>query len=129
MPTTSTDPVELAASADVQEADDSAGPRGRFLVLYGTPTDPQAFEDHYLSVHVPLAKRLPGLRRYAISRDVTTVRGGETYYLVAQLDWDSIEELRAAFASPEGRATAEDMVHLAALAAVQSVVLGNVEVL
>jgi uncharacterized protein (TIGR02118 family) len=111
------------------ELHDAPGSKGRFLVLYGPPTDRDAFEDHYLSVHVPLAKRLPGLRRYAVSRDVTTIRGGDTYYLVAQLEWDSIEALRAAFASPEGRAAAEDMAHLAALSAVHSVVLGDYEVL
>jgi hypothetical protein len=48
---------------------------------------------------------------------------------VAQLHWESVEALRAAFASPEGRATADDMVHLAALSTVQSVVLGDDEVL
>ena len=128
MPATSPDPAALDAPATPQEPADGPAFRGRFLVLYGTPTDRDAFEEHYLSVHVPLAKRLPGLRRYAISRDVTTIRG-DTAYLVAQLDWDSTEALRAAFASPEGRATAEDMAHLAALSTVRSVVLGECEVL
>jgi uncharacterized protein (TIGR02118 family) len=35
----------------------------RFLVLYRQPSDVAAFERHYLGVHVPLAKQLPGLRR------------------------------------------------------------------
>jgi uncharacterized protein (TIGR02118 family) len=34
----------------------------RFLVLYQPPTDAEAFEKHYVGFHVPLAKRLPGLR-------------------------------------------------------------------
>src|ERR1700712_4688533 len=129
MSATSPDPAPREAPATPQEPHDVPAPKGRFLVLYGTPTDRDAFEEHYLSVHVPLAKRLPGLRRYAITRDVTTIRGGGTYYLVAQLEWDSIAALRAAFASPEGRATAEDMAHLAALSTVRSVVLGDEEVL
>ena len=85
----------------------------RFLVVYETPADPAAFDRHYQDVHVPLAKQLPGLRRYTLSRACTPVRGGEPFYLVAELDWDDMDTLRAAFASPEGRATAADVAKLA----------------
>ena len=78
----------------------------RFLVLYDTPDDPEAFDRHYREVHIPLTKKLPGLRRYTISRDVMRVRGGEACYLVAELDWDDMDSLRNAFSSPEGAATA-----------------------
>ncbi len=83
-----------------------------FLALYTTPTDPQAFDRHYRNVHVPLAKQLPGLRRYTLSRNVTPVRGDDPYYLVAQLEWDDMDALRAAFQSPQGRATADDVANL-----------------
>jgi uncharacterized protein (TIGR02118 family) len=80
----------------------------RFLVLYNTPDDPEAFDRHYRDVHIPLAKKLPGLRRYTVSRGTTTVRG-QSFYLVAELDWDDMESMQAAFASPEGKAAAEDV--------------------
>jgi len=85
----------------------------RFLVLYDKPDDPEAFERHYRDVHIPLAKKLPGLRRYTISRNVTLARGGEPYYLVAELDWDDKAALQRAFQSPEGQATAADVPKLA----------------
>ncbi|MGI9155758.1 MAG: EthD family reductase [Marmoricola sp.] len=85
----------------------------RFLVTHETPSDPAAFDQHYREVHIPLAKKLPGLRRYTISRDATAVRGGDAYYLVAEPDWDDIDALRAAFATPEGQATARDVAKLA----------------
>jgi len=91
----------------------------RFLALYETPTDPEAFDRHYREVHIPLGRRLPGLRRYAVGRDVVAVRGAP-YYLVAELEWDTMEELRAAFASPEGRATAADAARLQEFAPVRS---------
>jgi len=93
----------------------------RFLALYETPTDPEAFDRHYREVHIPLGRRLPGLRRYAVGRDVVAVRGAP-YYLVAELEWDTMEELRAAFASPEGRATAADAARLQELAPVRSMI-------
>ncbi len=93
----------------------------RFLALYETPTDPEAFDRHYREVHIPLGRRLPGLRRYAVGRDVVAVRSAP-YYLVAELEWDTMEELRAAFASPEGRATAADAARLQELAPVRSMI-------
>jgi hypothetical protein len=50
----------------------------RFLAVYETPTDPKAFDRHYRDVHIPIAQRLPGLRRYVVSRDIAAVRGAPT---------------------------------------------------
>ncbi|MFF4799328.1 EthD family reductase [Streptomyces sp. NPDC001351] len=94
----------------------------RFLVLYETPPDPAAFDRHYREIHLPLARKLPGLRRYTLGRESAAVRGGEPPHLVAELEWDTMEELRAAFACPEGRACAEDSERLQELAPVRSMV-------
>ena len=83
----------------------------RFLAVYETPADPNAFDRHYRDLRVPLAQRLPGLRRYVVSRDVASVRG-DPYYLVAEPEWNTMEELRTAFASEAGRATAADAAKL-----------------
>lgn len=99
----------------------------RFLVLYEAPADPAAFDRHYREVHLPLARRLPGLRRYTLGSGATEVRGGESCHLVAELEWDSMDELHAAFASPEGRACAEDSVRLQQLVAVRSMVFDVAE--
>jgi uncharacterized protein (TIGR02118 family) len=93
----------------------------RFLALYETPEDPEAFERHYREVHIPLLRRLPGLRRYSLGRDITALRGAP-WYLVTQLEWDSMDELRAAFASPEGQATGADAGALEKLARVQRMI-------
>jgi uncharacterized protein (TIGR02118 family) len=93
----------------------------RFLALYGTPAEPEAFARHYREVHVPLGWRLPGLRRYTVGWNAAAVRGA-SYYLVAELEWDTMDDLRAAFTSPEGRATAADAAYLAELAPVRSMV-------
>jgi uncharacterized protein (TIGR02118 family) len=84
----------------------------RFLVLYRQPQDVAAFESHYRDVHIPLARKLIGLRRYTISRNAAPIRGGEPYYLVAKLDWDDMAALQRAFQSPEGQATAQDVAKL-----------------
>jgi uncharacterized protein (TIGR02118 family) len=81
----------------------------KMLVIYKTPADPAAFERHYHDIHIPLAKQLPGLQRYEISRQpIINVLQGETPYRVATLYFDSLEAIRTAFASEVGRACAVD---------------------
>jgi uncharacterized protein (TIGR02118 family) len=94
----------------------------RFLALYETPADPAAFDRHYQEVHIPLLRRLSGLRRYSVGRDVTALHG-TPYYLVTELEWDTMDDLRAAFASPEGQATAADAARLQELAPVHRMIV------
>jgi uncharacterized protein (TIGR02118 family) len=86
----------------------------RFLVLYTTPTDIEGFERHYRDVHVPLVKKLAGLRRYTLSSNATAVRAGHSYYFIAELDWDDLDSLRRAFGSAQGQAAGNDVANLTA---------------
>jgi uncharacterized protein (TIGR02118 family) len=95
----------------------------RFIVLWGTPTDRDAFDRHYRDIHIPLVTQLPGLRRYTLSRNIESVRGEEPPHQVAELDWDDMHALRSAFDSEVGRVIADDVDHLAQWAAVRSIVL------
>jgi uncharacterized protein (TIGR02118 family) len=85
----------------------------RLLVLYRLPTDAAAFMRHYRSVHLPLVRRLPGLRRLAAFPVVGAPQGGREYELVAELDFDSLGDLEAALRSPEGRAAGRDLANFA----------------
>jgi uncharacterized protein (TIGR02118 family) len=81
----------------------------RMVVIYRTPKDPGAFDAHYYGVHVPLAKRLPGLQKYEVSRrPILTPAGDPEPYLIGTLYFDDLAALRAAFAAPEGQACAAD---------------------
>jgi uncharacterized protein (TIGR02118 family) len=79
------------------------------VVIYATPKDPAAFDDHYVNVHIPLAKQLPGLRRYDVSRGpIMQVAGGRDPYLIGTLYFDDLAAIRAAFATPIGQQCAAD---------------------
>ena len=81
----------------------------RMVVIYRTPKDPAAFDAHYFKVHVPLAKKLPGLRKYEVSRQpILTPAGDPVPYLIGILYFDDLAALRQAFATPEGQACAAD---------------------
>ncbi|MDH7796242.1 MULTISPECIES: EthD family reductase [unclassified Beijerinckia] len=86
----------------------------KMLVIYNKPADPAAFEKHYFDVHVPLAKRLPGLRRYETSTGAIVRPGAsDTPHFVATLYFDSVAAIREAFASETGKACAADRVRFA----------------
>jgi uncharacterized protein (TIGR02118 family) len=85
----------------------------RLLVLYNTPADPEAFDRYYAQTHIPLARRLPGLLSYTVSKSVAPLGGDAKYHLVAELDWESMEAMQAAFGSEIGRETAADVENFA----------------
>lgn len=82
----------------------------QLLALYHQPNDPTAFEQYYYGTHVPLAKQLPGLRAYTVSKGALAAAGGDApYYLVAVLTFDSMAAIQAALASPQGKTTVADV--------------------
>ncbi len=84
------------------------------IALYKKPADAAAFDDYYHRKHVPVAKTLPGLRRYDISAGpVSTPAGESPVYLVAMLHFDSMAAIQAALTSPAGVATAADLANFA----------------
>lgn len=86
----------------------------RLVVLYKKPTDPAAFDHYYSETHIPLAKRMPGLRKYDLSKGpVATPAGPSEFHLVASLEFDDMSAMQKAFASPEGQATAADVRNFA----------------
>jgi uncharacterized protein (TIGR02118 family) len=86
----------------------------RLLVLYKTPTDSAAFDDYYMRIHAPLAKKIPGLRKYEVSHGrVASPAGDSGCHLVAILHFDDLEALKAGLSAPEGQAAAGDLANFA----------------
>lgn len=86
----------------------------RLLVLYKQPKDPEAFDRYYESIHIPLAKKMNGLRHWTIGK-VTEVLGeaNPQFYYVADLYADTREQLDEILASPEGQAAVADVPNYA----------------
>jgi uncharacterized protein (TIGR02118 family) len=86
----------------------------KLIVLYNQPVDPAAFDAYYESRHVPIAKRIPGLRALDISTGpVMTPAGPGPYHVVGTLSFDSMSALQAGLGSPEGQAAAADLANFA----------------
>lgn len=85
----------------------------RLTVLYNQPTDPAAFDEYYTGTHIPLARKVPGLRSFSASKAEALDGSTPDVYLIAELDFDSKEALRAGLGSPEGQVTGADVANFA----------------
>ncbi|MFO1302834.1 MAG: EthD family reductase [Burkholderiales bacterium] len=86
----------------------------KLYALYKRPADPAAFDRYYYATHVPIAKKVPGLRHYEVTSGPVASPGAESpYHLIATLTFDSMDAIEAALASPEGQATAADLANFA----------------
>ena len=86
----------------------------RLVVLYKTPKNTDAFDKYYFATHVPLAKKIPGLKKYDVNKGaIASPAGASGIYLVAELYFDSVDAIKAAFGSPEGQAAAGDLANFA----------------
>jgi uncharacterized protein (TIGR02118 family) len=86
----------------------------KLVVLYTQPDDPDAFDQHYFGVHMPLVGALPGLQRTETGQAVAAVDGGDrTFYRITDLYFADQAACDAAFGSAEGKATAADYRQIA----------------
>ena len=79
----------------------------RMTIQYAAPADAAGFDAHYRDVHVPLASKLPGLRRFALSNP-RVLGPGDAPYLVAELWFDDADAMKAALKSAEMADAATD---------------------
>jgi uncharacterized protein (TIGR02118 family) len=85
----------------------------RLIVLYNTPEDTDAFDEHYRDVHTPIVARYPNLRDTRLSK-LEGVGGREpAYYLMAEMTFDSAADLDEALGSEAGAASARDLRNFA----------------
>jgi uncharacterized protein (TIGR02118 family) len=82
----------------------------RLVVMYKTPKDTAAFDKHYFETHVPIAKKIAGVRKYEVSQGPISTPGGPAgIHLIATLHFDDLAAIQKAFASPAGQAAAADV--------------------
>lgn len=89
----------------------------KVVVLYGQPADPAVFDQHYQQTHIPLAQQIPNVQRFEFGHvlGVLGQEGGERapYYLIAELYFESREQMQAALRSAAGQAAAADVATFA----------------
>ena len=86
----------------------------RLTVLYGHPKEPAAFDRHYHDVHIPIARKMKGLEGWTIGKRQSAIPGQPPpYYMVVSLYTATLADMATILASPEGRATLDDVPRFA----------------
>lgn len=81
----------------------------KLTVIYDNPKDPASFDEHYNTVHVPLASAIPGVRKAELAKVFPKEDGSPTpAYRVAELYFDDYAAAVAAIDSDEGQKTLAD---------------------
>ncbi len=85
----------------------------KLVVLYKKPNNTESFDQHYRNVHMPLARKMPLLRRVEISKVIGSPAPTCDYHLLAELYFDNMEHLQQSMGSAEGKAAAKDVMSFA----------------
>lgn len=62
---------------------------------------------------MPIAKQMPGLRKYTVHKIVGAPRGEPTYYQVVELEFENMDTLKRALESPAARESGRHGVKIA----------------
>jgi uncharacterized protein (TIGR02118 family) len=83
------------------------------IVVFYKQTKRQAeFEDYYFNIHIPLVQKIPQIKSLKISRVVHHNNTIPDLYLHGEIEFENMDALNQAIASPEGKAMFEDAVIL-----------------
>jgi len=86
----------------------------KMIALFQRPENAPEFLAHYEEIHLPMIRKMPGLRHLELHR-MYDARGGEANpFLMAEMYFDSRESLLESMKSPEGRAGGHDLQGFAA---------------
>lgn len=85
----------------------------KLIALYKSPEDKETFEKKYFEEHIPLVKKMPGLLKSEVSKLKGIGSGDNKYYMQAVMYFNDMDALNAAMGSPEGRASAKNLMSFA----------------
>lgn len=86
----------------------------KLTVIYGHPTDPEAFEKYYAATHLPLVEKMKGVEKAELTKFMDEANGEKAaYYRMAELWFADMAALQTTMGSPEGQATAGDLANFA----------------
>jgi uncharacterized protein (TIGR02118 family) len=70
----------------------------KVVALWGSPNDPEKFEEEYGTTHIPLVAALPGLKGAVASKALDG-----PFYRMAEMTFDDIDAMQSALGSDEGQ--------------------------
>jgi uncharacterized protein (TIGR02118 family) len=85
----------------------------KLVVLYPKPTDPEHFREYYVTKHLPLVAKIPGILAWRYSFQVRASPGESPYFAVFEADFADVDAFRAGMSTPEAAAVRADVPNYA----------------
>jgi uncharacterized protein (TIGR02118 family) len=85
----------------------------KLLIQFLNPPDVEDFEHKWSEGFVPLAERMPGLKRVSVSRIYGGPAGEVNLHLVHEFFFENAQSLRHAMSSPEGQRAGQALLDFA----------------
>jgi uncharacterized protein (TIGR02118 family) len=85
----------------------------KLIALYKTPENVDAFESHYKEVHMPICRKIPGIKEVRLNRVFGGPMGKSPFYLQAELCWESKEAFTEGVKSPASMESGKDIMNFA----------------
>jgi uncharacterized protein (TIGR02118 family) len=85
----------------------------KLTVLYGHPTDPDAFERYYTGTHMPLVQKIRGVRTEQAKVVGTPDGSTPTHYRIFEFWFDDAQHMQQVMGSPEAQAAVADVPNFA----------------
>ncbi len=85
----------------------------KLVVVWNPPENmsPEAFDRRYFAEHVPLARSIPGVRKYLVTKFLEAPDGSPArYYRMAELYYDTLDAVRLGRASAQSQAARQQIV-------------------
>ncbi|MFC3883355.1 EthD family reductase [Bacillus songklensis] len=84
----------------------------KIMIMYPIPTNKEQFDKLYFEEHVPLTKQLKGVTNTFVNKVVQNVNPNQPFYLIVELEFESLDELLHTTATPEWEKIGEDAKRL-----------------
>ncbi|MEP7218298.1 MAG: EthD family reductase [Bacteroidota bacterium] len=85
----------------------------KLTALFKHPSNVEEFDTHYNEVHAPLMRKVPGLQKLLVSRNLRSFGAESPYYLIAEMHFPDRETFKTAMASDENKAAGKDVMGFA----------------
>lgn len=85
----------------------------KLTVLYPSATDGDKFKRYYTGTHIPLVRKMPGIRRINYGFNLEGIEGSNAPFCLFEAWFDDGAAMGAATQSPEGQAVVADVANFA----------------
>ncbi len=85
----------------------------KLIAIYDCPEDIHAFEKYYHEVHIPICKKMEGLKEMRLNKIFGAPTGNSLLHMISEMVWEDKAAWKRGMASPACMESGKDLAHFA----------------